>query len=166
MGATPLWGPEVRDDVDMWQDNAACKGADPVLFELLNEDHPASEALNRTDMFHQNVENFEDAATYCERCPVLAECLASASDDDLDWTVRGGRTPRKFTGLPVGRPRKHNPNSGKRNKIVNGKKRCSKGHEYDVNAARCPQCRATYKKWYLREVRLKAGKKDYTGMSG
>ena len=147
MGATPLWGPEVRDDVYIWQDDAACKGADPVLFEILNKDHPASEGLDLVEQVEQTRENFEDAATYCDRCPVRAACMADATPEDLHWTFRAGVIPGAFSGKAIGRP----PSIHTHYETVGGVKRCRKNHEYDASLTRCPQCKVIYKRWYQKK---------------
>lgn len=66
-----------------WWDRAACKDADPALF------HPEQGGRG----------SYTVARTYCDRCPVLAACLA----DCLAWEEKqaarsgmwGGMTPEE-----------------------------------------------------------------------
>ncbi len=41
---------------------------------------------------------------YCEVCPVVEDCLTTATEDDLYYTVRAGRLPLGQSTAKVGRP--------------------------------------------------------------
>ena len=62
---------------DIWQDEAACKGVDPNVF-VTPRGGPVTEAL-----------------TYCDRCPVVEECLEVALADPLIFGVWGGMSRRQ-----------------------------------------------------------------------
>lgn len=63
----------------MWRDRAACRDADPRLFEIDGAgQHPYAAEAN----------------TYCNRCPVRRECLADAVEHKVTYTWRGGRAIR------------------------------------------------------------------------
>lgn len=63
-----------------WQDRALCIGADPDLFDSFDPDEQ------------------RQALDICAACPVRAECLAAAYDEEAGasaayrWTIRGGTT--------------------------------------------------------------------------
>lgn len=61
-----------------WQEDAACKGMDPQMFEV----------DGRLDEGRQ-VE-IARAISVCNSCPVKQQCLDDASEIDLATTVRGG----------------------------------------------------------------------------
>ena len=62
-------------DFDDWRERAACKGVGPDIF------FPSAGGAN--------VSTYDEARTYCSRCPVVSECLAEAGNDD---GFRGGMT--------------------------------------------------------------------------
>ncbi len=68
----------MRDPDREWTRRAACRGADPDLF--LPREGPSGTFLRPP---------VEEALTYCEVCPVIAECAAEAEEYD-DHGVRGG----------------------------------------------------------------------------
>ena len=92
---------------ETWRDEAACSGMDPAMFELKDGDR--SEA---------DFEFYEASTLICKRnCPVKSECFFSATDDDLNHTIRGGNLPRQLSRFKRGRPkgggRSHNFESGR-----------------------------------------------------
>lgn len=133
-----------------WQDEAACKDADPKLFMFLEGQSQDSIGLNHDERIRINYENHEDAKSYCDRCPVLLQCRESATEDDLDWTVRAGMSPRAFSGRPVGRP-------SNRDRDV-----CANGHR-KVAGQHCMKCRSEQAERYRDRQRanraaVKAGR--------
>ncbi len=71
--------------VDDWTPRAACRAAQPdELFVKGAAQH--------------------DAKRVCRGCPVLAECLAEALDNRIEWGVWGGMTERERRALLRRRP--------------------------------------------------------------
>ena len=65
----------MEGSVDMWQDRAACKDADPSIF--------LSGVSSR----------IMQAKAYCEGCPVMDDCLTFAlENEDFEPHVYGGMT--------------------------------------------------------------------------
>ena len=64
-----------------WANRAACRDADPTLFDPLNaqELYRARKSRFRQTMDPMRLERLQVAATYCASCPVVAECIASRS---------------------------------------------------------------------------------------
>ena len=63
---------------DEWADRAACAGMDPRLFNLAEQWEGLSYRVR-----------YRDAKAVCARCPVRAECLATAIEQRSEG-VRGG----------------------------------------------------------------------------
>ena len=126
----------------IWQDDAACLYKDPVLFEIIDDEHPAGKDLNRQQKILQTVKNFAEAKTICDSCPVLKQCGENASGDDLAFTFRAGRRPRSFSGKTSGRapgPRLERPRDAKGRLLRDGF--CDRGHEMEEGARICNTCR-------------------------
>lgn len=71
------WGrPTPAGDTD-WMADAACRGADPLVF------HP--ERMNRTAV--------AAAKAYCDDCPVRRPCLEAGIAEPLDQGIMAGTTP-------------------------------------------------------------------------
>ena len=70
--------PAARRKAD-WRDNAACVGADPELFHAGERDPGAIEA----------------GRAICNRCPVRTACLIAAYQEDDEFALRAGLTPRQ-----------------------------------------------------------------------
>lgn len=67
-----------------WIHSAACVGEDSSFFEYepgVDEDPEDARA------------RYLLAKEVCSTCPVKAECASTASDDDRNWTTRGGMMP-------------------------------------------------------------------------
>jgi WhiB family redox-sensing transcriptional regulator len=64
---------------DTWRDKAACIGEDPDLFH-------AGE---------RNPEAVEEARTICGRCTQRTACLIDAYNEQDEWGIRAGFTPRQ-----------------------------------------------------------------------
>lgn len=80
-------------DTYVWQDDAACAFVPAELFEVLDEEHPMTEDMDRTERNDFMMKNFEYAATVCARCPVLDQCEESATTADHRYTFRAGKMP-------------------------------------------------------------------------
>lgn len=132
--------------VQEWQDDAACSGVDPALFDV--EGRPGSER------------DFQitKAKSICNGCPVRAACVESASESDLYYTVRGGRDPGMTTGAKVPKYNKIavqvEKKTGRKPVSTSFKKQevCAKGHndwvKYGDSNRRCNACRKEgYTKW-------------------
>jgi WhiB family transcriptional regulator, redox-sensing transcriptional regulator len=94
-------------DPESWEDRAACKDLDPVLFFGV-EDEPD----------HQRRFRVSRAKTICAGCPVAEECLEEALKRGEQFGIWGGLTTRERRKL--GRYREH------RNKP---RTHCKRGHE-------------------------------------
>ena len=66
-----------------WMDDAACTTSDPELF------FPEKEGWASAEM----------AKSICETCPVAAECLGYALDNNVDEGIWGGLTARNRAAL-------------------------------------------------------------------
>ena len=66
-----------------WHDQASCASVDPDLFFAASETRAplAAERLTRA------------AISVCRACPVQAECLQQALEDDDRYAILGGTTP-------------------------------------------------------------------------
>lgn len=64
---------------DDWRDHAACRGEDPELFFPVGTTGPA-------------LDQIDAAKAVCQRCPVMAECLAWALKNGEPDGIWGGRT--------------------------------------------------------------------------
>jgi ferredoxin len=99
------WNPERGSSREyVWTDDAACKDADPDLFQVSRRGDPGTEGLGTHAVNKFNKAKVEEAKVYCEGCPVRATCLEQAEPNDLYWSVRGGATPLAI------RPRRENEN--------------------------------------------------------
>lgn len=81
----------------VWTDEAACRAADPELFQMSQKGDPDVEGLNLREVREHNEAKFKLALSYCEGCPIRAACLENADPSDLHWSVRGGELPQRFT---------------------------------------------------------------------
>ncbi len=115
-----------------------------------------------------NLKKVARAVEICRGCPVWAECLDSANQDDRMFTVRGGFEPVGFEPKP--KPPKTKPDGrterGKRileEKIANPCKKCGEMEWKLVNKhdrpnlfAQCQACeRARQKVVYQEKLRAK-----------
>ncbi|HIT74915.1 MAG TPA: WhiB family transcriptional regulator [Candidatus Avipropionibacterium avicola] len=66
-------------DVDHWSTLAKCRDTEDILF---------CEGAEQ-----------KRARTFCEDCPVRAECLADALDNRIEWGIWGGMTERERRAL-------------------------------------------------------------------
>ncbi len=80
----------------MWADRANCKNKAFELFEYQDHESPLTKDMTRPERIEMNQANFDRAGEICIECTVFFECLASATAEDRDWTVRGGEVPLKF----------------------------------------------------------------------
>lgn len=85
------WSPEVEP----WRERAACKGVDLTVF------FPEQGGANRA--------MYDEARSYCGRCPVISECMADAvRTGDRDGFRAGATGSSRERGMrgcgrPVGR---------------------------------------------------------------
>ncbi|MEU2426992.1 WhiB family transcriptional regulator [Streptomyces sp. NPDC007851] len=73
-------------DQQEWHHSSACREADPELFFPVGEGLAAQEQA-------------EEAKSYCRRCPVTAECLRFALNNDEPSGVWGGLTEKERRAL-------------------------------------------------------------------
>jgi WhiB family redox-sensing transcriptional regulator len=71
--------------VKYWQEDAACRGADP------------------DELFAESTRQ-KRAKAVCEGCPVRIDCLVEALDNRIEWGVWGGMTERERRSLLRRRP--------------------------------------------------------------
>lgn len=131
MSKYQLWMQHWEVETSHWSDGAACSDADPELFTIIERGSKRAARMTDLERLDLNKENHEDAKSYCDRCPVLDACLANASQDDLEWTVRAGRSPLMFTGLTPGRPVRRSETY--RSNI------CGQGHYREIGK-KCKRC--------------------------
>lgn len=81
---------------DHWADQAQCKGKAFELFEYQEKDSPLAKGMTYRERLEFNTTNFELAAEICIECPVFFQCKEAATDEDRQWTVRGGEEPTRF----------------------------------------------------------------------
>jgi len=67
---------------EKWREQAACAGA-PITIFIFDDDVK----------YHKNTK-FK-AFEYCDRCPVIRECLNFAYDNNIQHGVYGGMTPKE-----------------------------------------------------------------------
>lgn len=126
----------------MWQQEAACQGADVNLFILVDLDHPEGLLRDVNARKALTVSNFEKAGELCDGCPVRAACLESASEEDLEWTFRAGLYPKRFSAVKAGRPR------GDAREGETGKFKGCKAHDNKGSDGRCLTCKTeSRRKW-------------------
>lgn len=146
-----------------WEERANCKGKAFELFEYQEKDSPLTKDMKFKERLAFNYQNFELASEICIECPVMFECLNSATAEDRYWTVRGGEPPKRFdieaeqlakTGRPTG------------SKTVRpGEPRtCKRGH-YLPNGGRCKDCKREQNTIRQREVRRAAREAASDGVS-
>lgn len=96
----------LRTPFRYWRSAAACRDADPTLFVPADRPGKSPRAFE-----HEAAEiaNHEKARKFCLACPVIAECLAHALENEeegtwggerfttLDWEA--GRAVKKELGL-------------------------------------------------------------------
>lgn len=78
----------------MWRYRARCAGKPTYWFETLMEGDPLAAGLDLEERFGANELFIEKAQSICNACPVRQECVDSAKDVDLYYTIRGGLRPR------------------------------------------------------------------------
>lgn len=97
----------VRQVVD-WRMRAACRGAPPALFITAGDDDD--------EPYYPPAE----AKAYCDRCPVLTECLAFALEHKLEGTW-GGTTTYQREQLARVRARAKCPGCGGTDLVAEGR---------------------------------------------
>lgn len=117
--APPLWGScstgeEKVVEESSWREEAKCRTYPSEIFEVMDGSSLKARLTNEI--------RFAYAETICNKCPVAEECLQSASNDDLRWTVRGGVEPGTLVKVDMATCK-----SGK--------------HTYPAGSGRCPECR-------------------------
>jgi WhiB family redox-sensing transcriptional regulator len=80
MDATPAYLVRVAEPRIAWVSKALCRSADP------------------DDLFVRGAAQ-KKAAAICRHCPVVAECLADALDNQMEFGVWGGMTERQRRAL-------------------------------------------------------------------
>lgn len=70
-----------------WMDQAMCRGVHPNVF------HPEPVNNRRHPTWAQMEAIYATATGYCQRCPVIEECLRYAIDHDLREGMWGGLRP-------------------------------------------------------------------------
>lgn len=65
-----------------WRERAACKGADTSLFFAAEQERGSTKRAKQ-----------ERARKFCDICPVTAECLRWALDNEERSGIWGGKTP-------------------------------------------------------------------------
>ncbi len=78
---------------DDWREQANCVGYPPEWFEMIERGSPLSEGLSYAQLALLNRRNHQAAGEVCIECPVFFECRDSATEDDRNFTVRGGEPP-------------------------------------------------------------------------
>jgi hypothetical protein len=123
---------EIRTDSDEWLHEAACRGKNPVQWEL-------SDQKNRSG-YHSS----DDAALLlagqeiCRYCPVQTACLLASDAEDRKWTTRGGCLPTAFRPLVSAAP----PEGRGMHRVTAEQKRagfCSNGHDITDPGALSPR---------------------------
>lgn len=107
-------GAEMSFDHDsefMWQEDAACRFMPYTMFEVASHTDAIAEGMDTVEIKELNATNFSAAKKVCDKCPVQTECLESATEGDLNWTMRAGRMPARLNLTAVGRPAKGSPES-------------------------------------------------------
>lgn len=133
---------------EVWQDRAACLGEDPVVFEIIDEDHVLGLGIGVNDRINLTNENFAIAEELCLSCPVMDACWKDSTPNDREWSYRAGRYPSRFTGVPRGRP----VGSGGPDYVK--EKRCNRGHVRLRTDVKCKVCNAINKQ-ERREIAAK-----------
>lgn len=67
-----------------WRDSAACKGIDPNVF-VPNEGRGGLTGRS----------TYAVARTFCAQCTVVQECLMFAVEENMEFGMFGGMTPRE-----------------------------------------------------------------------
>ena len=70
-----------------WQDSAACEGLDPNIFV------PSEGRGNNGRTAYKKAREF------CGKCPVKIECLNFALQENMEFGMFGGTTPRERRSL-------------------------------------------------------------------
>lgn len=93
-----------------WHEDAECSEYDPDLFMISSLDSPDIVALavdgyipNDKDVAAANRDKLAEAEAICKSCLVSKECGESATNEDLQWTIRAGKTLSSIRSK--GRPR-------------------------------------------------------------
>lgn len=115
---------------DHWADQANCQGLSSTIFEYQEKDSPLTKDMSFGERLAFNQKNFEEAAEICIECPVMFQCIAGATKDDKQWTVRGGEPPTRFA---------YEKTSGQLTGV--GRERvCVRGHHLEFGG-RCKECK-------------------------
>ena len=117
-GNYTTWGFDTRDDAIGWQQNAACRDADPELF--------FADGV-------QSAANIMAAKAVCWQCPVIGDCRAWVAANPQEFGIWGGLTPPQRRGMPA-------PVPAPRPRWC---QRCSNRFDFDMerpNARVCPAC--------------------------
>lgn len=149
----PSYSDHESEKAPIWQDEAACQGANPDIFDLVTADSPKAVDLTEDERLSLNKANFAEAEKYCASCPVISECWANADEMARRFTFRGGQRPSAFSGRTRGRPRKLPPQY--QNEDLSEWK-CPKGHigrgkrrtdrDGRSSGIRCLECKAIAKR--------------------
>ena len=137
-----------------WEDLANCKNKRLEMFLIVDKDHPDSQGLGVNARKALTLENFKRAEQVCHGCPVVEQCLSTASEEDLYWTYRAGRVPGGFNQTNQGRP-KGLEIEGKSGARKNPDGTCQRGHDDWNPYGRCRTCQKMHDKkaWERRKAR-------------
>lgn len=80
----------------MWYDHAACKGMPGYMFLV-----PDLKGRASGEEIAKIAKNLRKGREVCMTCPVIADCLEDASDEDLLASLRGGQIPAQFARADV-----------------------------------------------------------------
>lgn len=120
-----------------WTEQAACVGQSH-LFDVVDQiNKDKKRVLGKWDSY--DPVKFQQARDVCATCPVFLECLESATEEDLKWTVRAGRIPSIFNTRTDGSIERRKPKSHPRGGDV-----CINGHvgkwNNSASGRRCQEC--------------------------
>lgn len=94
-----MWDPSQGSGREyVWTDEAACRDADPELFQVAQQGDPDAGDLKAQALRDYNLAKFEVALSYCDTCPIKTDCLKQSDPSDRHWSVRGGELPTKIAG--------------------------------------------------------------------
>lgn len=153
----------VEKEVDSeWASRANCKGKAFELFEYQEKDSPLTKDMKFKERLAFNYQNFQLAGEICIECPVMFECLNSASEQDRYWTVRGGEPPKRFAMESEQLARLEQSGGGKPKPGT--PRTCQRGH-YLPTGGRCRTCKREQNTIRQREVRRRAREAAANGVS-